>query len=250
MSIPNECECCPVTRDSLREMEPKQDLTNKFGMWLCPSCLDKETKAQAENMKPENQERRVAEMNATLSINSMLDRAKQIDNSITVRTDVFNAATVAIVDVFKSIDADASVENKPLAKAQFMLERFNHFKTVIFELNEKVVEATTQQRAYQQQLNVIANQLRQEERDRLKLADINYKPSTPKISKPRATSEKISKPKFDKAELKRVAAEMNITEFTLQMVCTSKNMSPVEAGAFLKKMRGDSDSGPAPVPAN
>lgn len=252
---PKECECCPITQAQLTlkhgvnlHGKPNQKLGFKFGMWLCPDCLEKEIKAQADLHNPVAAEARVAEARAIqdkqLNINQMADKAKLIDSSIQVRTDLFNAETVAIVDVFNSIDADVAIENKPLAKAQFMLERFTHFKTVVFELNEKVVEATTRQRAYQQQLNAIANQLRQEERDKLKLADINYKPSTPKIVKTRvakSSSAKVSKSavKYDRKEIQRVANEIGITEFTLQMICVSKQLSPADAGAFLKKQMDD-----------
>lgn len=214
------CFCCGL---------PQNDTLLVAGERWCRPCIKRENELREQSS--------ITAESRVLNMQDMITKAKEIDSSITVSTDIFNAETVAIMDVFKSIDAsdEISTDKKQVAKAEFMMERFNHFKTVIFELNQEVIESVNKQRAYQQQLNVIANQLRQEERDRLKIADINYKPSAPKIVTPRVTKPKSSKPKFDKVELRKVAAELGVNEFTLQMVCVSKNLTPAEAGKILRE---------------
>lgn len=174
-------------------------------MLMCKDCQDKESKAYAESMKPENQQKRVAEHNLAL------ESARKVDASIAVRTDLFNSATVAIVDLCKLIDDDATIENKPYAKALELKTRFDKFQAVIFKANEEIVEANNNQKAIQVYLNQLANTLRAEEREKLKISDINYRPTTVKpVSPP-----KIKPKKLDKTLVRKAAAELGITEFVL-----------------------------------
>jgi hypothetical protein len=195
-------------------------------MWFCDTCWSIEEKAQADNMTETKQQERIN--NASLKINDAILQARTIDSSINVRTDLFNAATVSIVELKATIDADESLTNKPFALATELMTRFAHFKNVVFELNQKIVEAGNQQKAIQIYLNQLANSLRADEREKLKIADINYKPSAPKSITVKAI--KTTAKKLDKVELRKYAAELNISEFTLQMIVVSKGIT-VEAAA-------------------
>lgn len=201
----------------------------------CDSCFELEQKLQADNMTPEKQQERIDEVN---SFNLALQKAREIDNGIQVRSDLFNAATVAIIDLKKSIDSDESIENKPYALAEELKRRFEHYKDVVFELNAKIMEAGNQQKAIQVYLNNLANQLRTEEREKLKLADMNYKPTPPKQVKTReisTTGTRAKRVKFDKVELRKYASELGVSEFTLQMVVTQKGCTVHEAAVQLKR---------------
>lgn len=207
----------------------------KYGnMLMCSSCIELEAKAWAESQSPNAQQARVN------ALNESIEKAKAIDNSIQVRTDIFNAATVAILDIKKSIDENETIANKQFALAEYLVERHNHFQTVIFEANQAVVDATNNQRAIQQYLNNLANQLRSEEREKLKLQDINYKPTAPKPVKPKAITTK--KAKIDKAEVKKYALELGISEFTLQALCISGNITPEQAANKLRKSINEAKS--------
>jgi hypothetical protein len=163
-----------------------------------------------------------------------IEAAKLIDNSISVRTDIFNAATIAIIEIKNTIDADANIVNKPYALAETLKNRFNHFKSVIFEHTEAIVTAGNEQKAIQVYLNNLANSLRAEEREKLKISDINYQPSKPKVVTPRAISTKSSK-KIDKKEVERYARELGISAYMVQMVCVSKGLSPEQAANVIRK---------------
>lgn len=198
------------------------NVTPVFGnMLMCPDCKEIEDKAYKANNTPEMQQSRVDSMNITLEL------SREIDNNIQVRTDLFNAATVSIVELKSAIDSDDSIINKPYALASELKDRFEHFKSVVFELGEKIVDAGNQQKAIQVYLNNFANQLRVEEREKLKIADINYQPTKPKSIK--VPSVRVSK-KLDKMELAKYAKELGISEFTLQMVCVSQGI-PLETAA-------------------
>jgi DisA bacterial checkpoint controller linker region. len=210
------------------------DLALHYGnIWFCNTCWLKEEKSTKENTSPEAiQSRLEAVSNYNISpVNDAVKESNRIDSTINVRTDLFNAATIAIMDLKKSIDADESITNKPFTLASELKNRFEHYKQVVFELNEKVVEAGNNQKAIQIYLNNLANQLRADEREKLKIADISY--STKPI---KTTVKKIStSKKIDKIELRKFASELGISEFTLQMVVVQKGISVADAAFLLKK---------------
>lgn len=215
------CEVCPKT---------DVEITLHYGnMWFCDECWEKDQKLSAEHYTPEKQQERVDTMNAALAA------ARAVDNAIQVRTDLFNAATVAIVELKKVIDEDTNITNKPYALAEELKRRFEHYKEVIFSANETIVEAGNQQKAIQTYLNQLANTLRAEEREKLKIADINYKPGTVKPAKPAAIKTRSASKKLDKAELKKYALELGVAEFTLQMLCVAKGITPEQAANQLRK---------------
>jgi hypothetical protein len=195
-------------------------------MLMCSSCIIKEKVASSEHMSPEKQAERVAEFNEGLA------KARLIDDAIKVRTDVFNAETVSIIDLKKLIDEDTSIINKPYALAEELMRRFNQHKAAIFEHNEAIITETNAQRAIQININELANKLRAEEREKLRISDINYKPVALRPSKP--SSIKVSK-KLDKKELKKYATELGIGEFTLQMVAVQRGISIELAAEILRK---------------
>jgi len=206
------CECC--SNSGICDLY--------IDILMCQDCLEKEN-----SHKRQEPERAVAVMN----INSIIDNARRIDQTVQVRTDLFNAATVAIVDLKKAIDEDGSIENKHFALATELTTRFNHFKKVIFEMSEEIVEKQNQQRAIQSYLNTLSNQLRVEEREKLKLQDINYKPESPKpIKKSAPTVKKVSK-----IEIREMANKYNVPELAVQMLCVAKNLSPEDAAKSLQK---------------
>jgi hypothetical protein len=195
-----------------------------LGKMVCDSCFQ----------STENQEARLMVSRANQ------ESARQIDNAISVRTDLFNAATVAIQSLKENIDLDTGIINKPYALAEQLKNRFEHFKSVVFDLNEKLVAAGNEQKAIQIYLNNLANTLRAEEREKLKIADINYKPNVVKPIKP--TAIKTAKGKFNKAEISKYAKELGVAEFTLQMLVVSKGITPEAAANMLRKSINEAKS--------
>lgn len=227
-------------------------------MKMCRSCYSNEMRLQAENNTPEKQEERVKIANEvmqnSLELNA-LATSRQIDSSITVRTDLFNAATTSIVELKSIIDNDSTIQNKQYALAEELMRRFEHFKDVIFEANQTVVEASNNQRAIQVYLNQLSNQLRAEEREKLKIQDINYKPREVKPIKPKAIRTK--KVAFNKADIRNAASQLTqelgkpIPEYMLQMIVTSRQVTVEEAANILRKSlkEGISESTPDNEPA-
>lgn len=205
-------------------------------MWFCDGCWGKEELASKEHQSPENQQKRVDAVN----LDSTIRQARNIDDSINIRTDLFNAATVSIIQLKDSIDSNTEIMNKPFALAEELMRRFTHYKSVVFELNQQIVEAGNQQKAIQVYLNQLSNSLRTEEREKLRIADITYKPTAPKLDKPKAV--RTAAKKIDKVELRKYAAELGVSEFTLQMLVVQKGCSVEVAANMLRRSIKESKS--------
>lgn len=220
-----ECEVC----DRVHTEENPVKITCHYGnMWFCDVCWEKESVATKDLVKT-NEVQSV--------VTNALQQAARIDNSVEVRTDVFNANTVAIISLKAEIDNNPEITNKPYVLATELVARFEKFKSVIFEHNEKIVEANNAQRAIQVYLNQMANTLRSEEREKLKIADINYKPTVVKPLKPKSigTTGTKKSTKLNKDELRKYASELGIPEFTLQMLVVSKGITVETAANMLRK---------------
>ena len=195
-------------------------------MLLCLDCQEKEKIAQAENMKPENQAKRI------------MEHAQAIDNQIQIKQDFYNAETVSHIEVFKAIDADESITNKVYAKAEFLKTRHTHFAQIIFDARKTLEEATSAQRAINNTLNTIANKLRQDERDKLKINDSSYVVEKPKTVK--TQSKKPSEKKYTKTDIRVAAAEHKVPAEMVAIMCVSRNMMPQDAALMLsKQLNGD-----------
>lgn len=226
-----ECEVCE-----------KKDITitcHYGNMWFCDDCWLLEEQATAVNSVPSAQSARITE--SRIAQNTVIAAAQAIDNSINIRTELFNAATVSIMDLKKAIDEDANIQNKPYALAEELTKRFEHFKQVVFSLNEQLMEAGNQQKAIHVYLNNMANQLRAEEREKLKIADLNYQPKA--LNKPTVrkigTSTTTKKVKIDKTEVAKYVKELGVSEFMIHQICLTKNCSVAEAAAIIKKSIDD-----------
>lgn len=214
-----ECESCEGKGVKIRPLHNKN-------LWVCDSCYEIEIQAQIDMVKADIAKRSDNPMNIVIA------QTEKLDSSIQVRTDLFNAATVSILELKKSIDEDSSIDNKPFTLALQLKARFDHFKQVVFEMNQQIVKAGNEQKAIQIYLNQLANTLRTEEREKIKITDINYKPTAAKITTPKSI--KTSAKKIDKVELRKFATELGISEFTLQMIVVSKGLTVEEAARVMR----------------
>lgn len=202
-------------------------------MLMCASCWSKEKLDDTTRMSPEAQAARVAEYQQTI------EKSRVIDNSISVKSDLFNAETVSIVSLKEAIDGDDTIINKPFALATELMNRIQIHKKAIFENNQDTMDRTNKQRAIQSYINTLSNQLRLEEREKLKIADINYQPTAPKVIKPKSISTK--KPKIDKDELALVVNQLNAEGiaaniFLVTQMTIMHNCSVTEAGSRIRLM--------------
>ena len=199
---------------------------------VCATCQEKDTAARVK--LEQTGETRVAEAQRLWKL------AQSIDSTIKFSTDLFNAETVSIADVKRSIDTDESIpaDQKLFKLAEFIKNRFEHFQTVIFESRTVITDAINRQRAQQTYLNELSNKLKKEEREALRLADVNYKPAEVKIVKPKA----ISVRSLNKAELKKINEEFGLAENVVQMLCLAKGWTPENFGNNYRRMLNEAKS--------
>lgn len=190
-------------------------------MKMCPSCIEKETKLQKDSKEKESER-----------VEEVLGRAKDIDYSIEVKEDIFNAETVSFNDIKVALEADVNMVNKPYELAKIVKDRILHFSKVIFDKQDEIRTESTKQRFWQEQANQLASQLRQKEREELKLENINYKPVDGKVAKIKPVS--TTGKKYDKVELVEWANKGGWPLSVLQGVCVAKGMNPEQAYTHLK----------------
>ena len=217
---PKECECC-TNPPPLRLF---------MAMWMCSACVDKNKQLSAASEA--EAEKRVKDVRDTgdkvQQINAILKSAGTIINSIEVKTDIFNAQTVAIMDMAKAIADDDTIANKPGALADELYKLYTTYKEKIFANQQENVELANKQNAIQKYLNELKNKLTEAERERYKLLDVNYKPNQVKLANKPINSPAKPK-KYDKAEILKAAQRAGVPASVIQMLCVSKNMTPMQA---------------------
>lgn len=268
--IDNKCIDCGYPREKHGSEAPCDSCENIASLeffslsnaqaLLCRDCIEKEKQLNYNNINspqerkrvddyqsPERQADRLDTYNRVVRpYEALIADARRIDEQIHLSTDIFNARTVAFVDLRDAIMQDDSIssDNKIFELASVVKRRIKHFQEVIFDLDKQKIEAYSEQKALHVQLNALANQLRTDERERLKLSDITYDVKTPKSVSPQKirTNPKAA----SKEELRKVAAELNIKEFTIQMVMTSKNWTLEQAANHLRRSINEGKSMSAP----
>lgn len=191
---------------------------------LCAECVEKQNQAQQRIVETADQ--RVAAAR-------LIEQSRKIDNSITVFTEIFNAKTVAIHELWKAIEGDPSIpaNEKHFKLASVLDERYQHLKDILFSKRKELGELESEQRAIQVYYNDLAKSLREHEREKLRLKDNTYIVQEPKVVKQPKTVT-VKKP-YDKALIKTTAAKYGLPEAALQMICVAKNITPEEAAQRL-----------------
>lgn len=201
-----------------------------MGILFCDPCKQKEIEAQSELRATEQlrladlaeKNRQELEQRKTLT---------QPDSTIQVSSDIFNAKIATIEEWRKAIDEDNSVENKHFELSKRMETRFLHLKQVITDAQLALKDAQNEQRAIQSYYNELAKKLKAEEREKIKIQDVQYHP-------PEKPTKKVSAPKvkvFDRASVKQAASESGIPEMLIQLTCTARNVTAVEAVRIIRE---------------
>ena len=220
-----QCETCP----NIGPVEIRYG-----NILMCADCWTRESNLKIEPVGEGSNGEIVTRESSFNAQSAIIAEARNIDNSIEVRTDLFNAHTTSIIDLKKAIDDNPEITNKPYALAEELLNRVTKHKQVIFGAQESIVDSNNAIRSIQVYMNNLANQLRKEEREKLKIQDINYNPSSVKPIKVKPTLVKPVSKKIDKVALKKYATELGISEFMLQQVVVAKGVTVEEAANIIK----------------
>lgn len=212
MTLPNkmgECEVCPD--------KPNVRVTLCHNnIWMCDDCVAKDNELRNSISDTEKQKK----------LNEVLDKSRAIDQSINVKTDLFNAATIPAVELKAAIDADDSIpaNMKHFRYTEECDIRYQQYKKAVFQQRQELLEAENAMRMWQTQVRTFAATLSAEQREKFKESDLNYTPTTPKTVKPAAP--KVSKGRFNKDDLMAASKKYDIPMAAVQLVATARNVSP------------------------
>jgi hypothetical protein len=195
--------------------------------WKCPTCglinYDGNRLCADETCK-------------TPTVKNFIEEARKIDQSIQLRSDLFNAHTVPIIERIKFIQSDESIPNekKQFKIAETLLEMFQHQRDIAFTKRAESLDAENKLRAIQTTLNEYANRLHQTERDVLKLENINYDPTTPKPVKPTSVNKvKESSNKYNRNEVNAAAQKYRLDATLIRITSVQRNVNADRAGQIL-----------------
>lgn len=192
-------------------------------IWQCDTCRARDIAVALEHQTPEKQEARLA--------NYHLEMIQKENASLRIQTDIFNAKMRGIHEVQDAINQDDKVVNKNYTIAQVIAERYKHLNGLIHDIDTQKTEYETEQRALQTFYNDLSKKLRAEEREKIKLQDLTYKP----VEVP-AKVKKIDKPKkWDKTGVAAASARYGIPEQLIQMTCAGRDITVDAAIMILKE---------------
>lgn len=240
-----KCESDNKLTDAQLLMKDTIDITaiNQENIIIKPLQVDMSLSAQQARIDEHNngwKRRQLGEAHELL--NRTIEEARQIDASIQIPTDIFNAGTVSINELKSIIDKDESILNKDWELAKQVETRFKHYKEVLFRNDNARSVINAEMRASHSYLTELAKRLTEQERDALQLKDINYRPSEKgPIKVPLSNVGKAAKKsKLDMDEVKkycRILADENIPVLieTMAGFCIAMNKTPEQAHNELRR---------------
>ena len=168
--------------------------------------------------------------------NQVIQQMKQVDEKIETKADLFNASTVAIVQIKGAIWADSSIPDnkKQYAYTKVCADHFEKTQKAVFEMRQELLKTENEMRAWQVAAQTAAGQLTIAERENFKKLNVSYSPTPVKNIKP---SNKGSKPTRSyagqKGELNEAAAKYNVAAALIRMTVLQRNVSADEAGRIV-----------------
>lgn len=151
-------------------------------MLLCMQCLKKEYEIAVNASRLSTAAFEESRINTAISNPiGLILKSVEIDNALQISTDFFNAETTSIIELRAALNGSAKVDYE---LAKLIQARYNHFKTVLFELDAARLNLHSRQKAQAQMLNDLASKLSQEEKEEIKLKDLTYTPQEPPKKSP------------------------------------------------------------------
>jgi len=179
------CESCP---NMGVEFAPYKVIDN-INMCIICQKRDAEVKIELDMNKSLNNENNDMENDPIELIDNLVATIAldNIDEPLVTFQDFFNAETKAFVVVREEIFKDKEIpdDQKFFEYARRIKEQHFHFRRVLFEVKKVEVEINARDRALQYLLNSILSKFKTEEREKLKLSDINYQPKVVANKAPR-----------------------------------------------------------------
>ena len=195
---------------------------------MCPDCDYKDHRPRTED-----------ELNSRAT--EVRRRFDEIDTSIKISTDIFNAKMLGIHELKNAIDQDTTIpaDQKYFILAQTIDKRFTKLTEVIFGANETKLHAENEQRAIQTYYNELGKRLRGEEKEKIRLKDATYQPITkPDVQKTPKAPKIKSAPNPNEVRAACVRANVPDAVALVTMFMVAKKLTAEEAISTYKQVKG------------
>jgi hypothetical protein len=197
------------------------------GILMCQPCIDDEKEKLAKYVQ----------------MNNVVQTFKQVDQTIHVAQDIYNAKTIPMIQLRAAIEQD---ENIPVGQKDFVFaqkceEHMIHLKEILKKQRQEVEENENELRAWGTNQQVAIGKLRLELRGQFTARNIDYAPSKPKITKS-STKEKAPKSaskKVTAAQAREAAEKYGVNHVLVLMTAQGSNISAEDAAiSVYKKLEG------------
>lgn len=203
-----DCDCCtnvnvPVTASN--------------GMMMCDSCIALQNAAIERQKAVET-----------------IEKSVKTDDSIVMKTDLFNAATVSFIELQAAISHDSNIpeEAKGYELVKQAAERIKKMNAAIIADEQALMQKKNERHAWLTNVQEVASKLRADYREKFRQFDLSYQP----VAAPKPTTKKAaSKPKketFKRADIVAACAKYNVADqlHMIQMMLVSRNgLTPEDA---------------------
>jgi len=210
-----DCDCCPKTDVMLTPS------LFDIHMMQCDDCAAKEARTQAAQQT--------------------IDTARKLDDSIELKADIFNAATVSFVELEAAVMNDDAIpaDQKNYKVAELADERIKKLNPVIFEAEEALLKLKNERYMWIEQTQKVVAKLRVDHQAKFKQYNMNYKPEAPskkvKTVTPAGPSRKVT---FDKAAVYAAAKKYGVPAAQVQSIIVSKGLSAEGAAKHFAELMG------------
>jgi len=205
------CDACVESIDVV--------LYELHGMKMCDSCAKLDIHASE----------------LAIAANGMIQASREVDATIEIKPDVFNAETVAIHQVMGAIQHDVNIpdSDKNFVMAKTCMEHFQTMQKAIFEekqeFAEKMRAKENAMRAWQVQVHTFASRVEDARKETFKNFDISYTPKPAKITKSTTTSTASKSKKPTKVELFDASKKYGVPMAAVAFLASSRNMTADQA---------------------
>lgn len=133
------------------------------GLLLCASC-------EIEHMRSYREKLATAD--------EIIAEARKLDKTIIYNGDFFNARVMAHKEILGALNADETLsdQTRTVKFQQYLLEKYQHSKKAVFELDKQKHDEIIDQLAISETLRGLGEKITKEVSERIKELDANYTP--------------------------------------------------------------------------
>ena len=212
-----DCECC----DRINVV-----VTRRHNDLMCSACIELEDNAI-------NRQRAV----------ETIEKSVQIDATIELKTDIFNAATVPFTELRVAIQHNDAIpaDQKEYELVKMAAERIKLMNAAIIADEQALMLKKNERHAWLTNVQEVASRLRTDYREKFRQFDLSYEPKPVKSTKPKA----VKAPGTDttKTEVRKAvneaAKKYSVDASVIRMMMLSRaGLSPDDAAKELAKLMG------------